>query len=143
MADAVLEVLSEDECLRLLAGAKYGRVAVVVDHERPEMFPVNFVLHGRTVAFATSSPTLLKWAPFGHVAFEADWVDLESHEGWDVLVTGVGADITGSVDELSEVVRSERIDIWAPGPQDRWIAIVEAHFSGRRLYRPAPSPAFG
>ncbi|MGC8627404.1 MAG: pyridoxamine 5'-phosphate oxidase family protein [Acidimicrobiales bacterium] len=137
MEETAFEILSEDECLRLLTGAKYGRVAVVVDHERPEIFPVNFVLHQRTVAFLTSSPILLSWAPLGKIAFEADWVDPGSHEGWDVVVSGVGADITDSVDDLSQLVRAGSFEIWAPGPKDRCIAIIEPHFCGRRLYRPS------
>jgi nitroimidazol reductase NimA-like FMN-containing flavoprotein (pyridoxamine 5'-phosphate oxidase superfamily) len=143
MGETAFEILSEDECLRLLTGAQYGRVAVVVNRDRPEIFPINFILHQRTVAFLTSSPVLLSWAPLGKVAFEADWVDPDSHEGWDVVVTGVGADITDSVDNLSQLVRTGSFEIWAPGPKDRWIAIVEPYFSGRRLYRPTPSPAFG
>jgi hypothetical protein len=143
MAETTLEVLREDECLSLLAKANYGRIAVVVDQARPEIFPVNFVLHERTVAFATSSPLLLTWAPLGKIAFEADWVDPSSHEGWDVVVSGVGADITDSVDDLSRLVRADQIDIWAPGANDRWIAILKPRFAGRRLYRPAPSPTFG
>ncbi len=143
MADTTLEVLGEDECLSLLAQAQYGRVAVVVDQARPEILPVNFVVHQRTVAFATSSPLLLTWAPLGNIAFEADWVDLSSHEGWDVVVSGVGADITDSLDNLSQLVREDQIDIWAPGANDRWIAILKPSFAGRRLYRPAASPTFG
>jgi len=136
MADAILEDLSSEECLALLRQARYGRVAVVVDRERPEIFPVNFVLHEQTLAFVTDSPVLLAWAPLGHVAFEADWVDPVTHEGWDVLVTGVGADITDTVDDLSLQARADRIESWAPGLKDHWIAIVRPHFSGRRLRRP-------
>ena len=142
MIETVLERLSEEECLQLLKSAEYGRVAVVADHERPEIFPVNFVLHEKTVAFVTGSPLLQAWAPLGKVAFEADWIDPSSHEGWDVVVTGVGADITDAVDELSRSARSDRIETWAPGRKDRWISIVNPHFEGRRLYRPAPAPVF-
>jgi hypothetical protein len=142
VTELVLETLSEEECLQLLKGAKYGRVAVVVDHERPQILPVNFVLHGRTVAFVTGSPLLQTWAPLGNVAFEADWVDPTSHEGWDVVVSGVGADITDAVDDLSLKARSGSIETWAPGHKDRWIAIVSPHFAGRRLYNPAPAPVF-
>ena len=115
MIETVLERLSEEECLQLLKSAEYGRVAVVADHERPEIFPVNFVLHEKTVAFVTGSPLLQAWAPLGKVAFEADWIDPNSHEGWDVVVTGVGADITDAVDELSRSTRADHIETWAPG----------------------------
>jgi nitroimidazol reductase NimA-like FMN-containing flavoprotein (pyridoxamine 5'-phosphate oxidase superfamily) len=142
MSEAALESLTEQECLDLLRGARYGRVAVVSAGGRPEIFPVNFVLHERTVVFLTGSAVLQRWAPLGHVAFEADSIDLHTHEGWDVVVNGEGADITDSVDTNSLLARHDRIEHWAPGHKDHWISIVGARFSGRRLYTPAPSPEF-
>jgi uncharacterized protein len=141
MLDAALEKMGEEECLTLLKRVRYGRVAVVTAEGRPEIFPVNFTVHRRTVVFLTGSAVLQDRAPLGHVAFEADQIDA-SHEGWDVVVSGEGADITDSVDDLSMLARSERIDIWAPGKKDRWISIVNPHFNGRRLYTPAPAPTF-
>lgn len=142
MTDAALESLNEEECLALLKGVHYGRVAVVTDQGRPEIFPVNFVLHDRTVVFVTASAVLLSWAPLGHVAFEADSIDSASQEGWDVVVSGEGADITDAVDHLSLLARSDRVEQWAPGKKDHWISIVNPHFHGRRLYKPAPAPTF-
>lgn len=135
-----LQSLSEQECLALLKGVKYGRVAVVTDEGRPEIFLVNFAVHGRTVVFVTGSAVIQARAPLGHVAFEADYIDTSTHEGWDVVVSGEGADITGSVDTQSLVARSDRIEVWAPGPKEHWISIVNPHFGGRRL-RASASPA--
>lgn len=135
-----IEPLTEEECLSCLGQVAYGRVAVVTDDGRPEIRPVNFVVHGKTVVFATASPVLLARAPLGHVAFEADRIDESTHEGWDVMVSGEGAEITDSVDEVSRVARSHPIEHWAPGDMDRWISIVNPRFSGRRLYVPSPSP---
>jgi uncharacterized protein len=140
MSGPVLESLSEQECLALLKGVKYGRVAVVTHEGRPEIFPVNFTLHGRTVVFITGSAVMQARAPLGHVAFEVDDIDASTHEGWDVVVSGEGADITGSVDVQSLIARSERIDAWAPGPKENWISIVNPHFRGRRL-KASPVPA--
>ena len=78
MVDAALESMDEEECLALLKQVKYGRVAVVTAEGRPEIFPVNFALHGRTVVFITGSATVQARAPLGHVAFEADQVDAGS-----------------------------------------------------------------
>ncbi|HUB69803.1 MAG TPA: pyridoxamine 5'-phosphate oxidase family protein [Acidimicrobiales bacterium] len=142
MTDAALEALTEEECLEHLKQVKYGRVAVVTDDGRPEIFPVNFALHGRTVVFVTGSATMTARAPLGHVAFEADRIDAASHEGWDVVVSGEGADITDSVDQLSLIARSERVEQWAPGKKEHWISIVNPTFHGRRLYVPAASPNF-
>jgi hypothetical protein len=142
MSDAELESLSEEECLALLTHVQYGRVAVVTAEGRPEIFPVNFVLHQRTVVILTGSAVLQLWAPLGHVAFEADSIDPATQEGWDVVVTGEGADISDAVDHLSLLARADRIEEWAPGKKDHWISIVNPRFSGRRLYKPAPAPTF-
>ena len=142
MSDAALESLTEDECLAMLQRTKYGRVAVVNDQGRPEIFPVNFVLRGRTVAFSTASVVLQSRAPLGHVAFEADVIDPTTHEGWDVVVSGEGADITEAVDQASLLTRSEPVEHWAPGTKDHWISIVNPRFTGRRLYKPVPTTTF-
>jgi nitroimidazol reductase NimA-like FMN-containing flavoprotein (pyridoxamine 5'-phosphate oxidase superfamily) len=142
MSDAALESLTEDECLVMLQRTKYGRVAVVNDQGRPEIFPVNFVLHDRTVAFATASEVLQSWAPLGHVAFEADIIDPTTREGWDVVVAGEGADITDALDQASLDTRSDSLEHWAPGNKDRWISIVNPRFTGRRLYKPVPTTTF-
>jgi nitroimidazol reductase NimA-like FMN-containing flavoprotein (pyridoxamine 5'-phosphate oxidase superfamily) len=142
MLDTALESLSEQECLSLLREVKFGRVAVVTDEGRPEIFPVNFVLHDRTVVFVTGSAVLQARAPLGHVAFEADCVDASTHEGWDVVVSGEGADITGAVDTQSLLARSDRVEQWAPVHRDRWISVINARFTGRRLYTTAASPTF-
>lgn len=126
-----------------LRSVHYGRVAVVTGEGRPVIFPVNFVLHKKTVVFVTESSTLIRWAPFGHVAFEADHIDPVSHEGWDVLVQGEGAEITDAVDQFSSLARAERIDEWAPGAKGHWISITNPVFNGRRLYKPSPAPIFG
>ena len=101
MSGPVVESLNEQECLALLKGVKYGRVAVVTREGRPEIFPVNFALHGRTLVFITGSAVIRARAPLGHVPFEADDIDASTREGWDVVVSGEGADITGSVDAQS------------------------------------------
>jgi hypothetical protein len=142
MPETMLEPLDEDQCLKLLSTTRLGRVAVVTEHGRPEIFPVNFALHDRTVVFVTGSAVMQAWAPLGHVAFEVDHIDPGTHEGWDVVVRGEGADITDSLDAESLLTRHDRIEQWAPGTHDRWISIVNPSFTGRRLYVPAASPTF-
>lgn len=142
MSDAALESLSKEECLALLKGAKYGRVAVVTSDGRPEILPVNYVVRNGTVVFVTGSAVLQARAPLGHIAFEVDIVDPSSHEGWDVVVSGEGAEITDAVDRSSLLARSDRVEKWAPGKKEHWMSIVNPRFSGRRLYVPAPAPSF-
>lgn len=142
MSDSRLEALGKDECLALLSRAKYGRVAVVTSDGRPEIFPVNYVVRNGTIVFVTGSAVLQARAPLGHIAFEVDIVDPSSHEGWDVVVSGEGAEITDAVDSRSLLARSDRVEEWAPGNKEHWISIVGPHFSGRRLYVPAPALTF-
>ena len=58
MWDSALESLGEEECLALLKQVEFGRVVVVTAEGRPEIFPVNFIVHGRTVVFTTASSVL-------------------------------------------------------------------------------------
>lgn len=142
MSESALEPLDEQECLARLQQVRYGRLAVVTAAGRPEIFPVNFGLRGRSVVIVTGSRVIRERAPLGHVVFEADHVDAITHEGWDVVVSGEGADITDSLDGGSVVARAGEFEHWAPGVKNHWISIVNPSFSGRRLYVPAPSPAF-
>lgn len=142
MSDAALEAIDENECLELLKRVEYGRVAVVTADGRPQIFPVNFAVHGHSVVFVTGSAVMQAWAPLGHLAFEADYVDPATHEGWDVVVSGEGADITDSRDTLSLAVRGSAIKSWAPGRKDHWISVLNPHFSGRRLYTPIARTAY-
>lgn len=142
MLDAALENMTEEECLVCLKEVRFGRVAVVTAEGRPEIFPVNFAVQGRTVVMVTASSVLIERAPLGHVAFEADHIDVESRQGWDVVVSGEGADITGTIDVTSLRARHEGVDNWAPGVKDFWISVLNPRFSGRRLYIPAPPPSY-
>ncbi len=127
-----LDEIPEDECVALLLGKDYGRIAVV-NEGHPEIFPVNYVLNGRTVAFRTAQGTKLHWADLGHVAFEAEEVDESSGTGWSVEVRGIGRDITDATDALSEHVRALPLDPWAPGERSNWVLIANPEFTGRRL----------
>jgi hypothetical protein len=92
--------------------------------------------------FVTGSAVLQARAPLGHVAFEVDVIDTSNREGWDVVVSGEGSEITDAVDHSSVLGRAARVEEWAPGKKEHWISIVNPRFSGRRLYVPAPAPTF-
>lgn len=133
--DGHLEELGEEECLRLLESGTYGRVAVVHDG-RPDIFPVNYVLEGTTVAFRTGPGTKLAAASMGPVAFEVEQVDPATRTGWVVVVHGVGREITSAIDPGSARVRAHPLQPWPEGPHDHWVAISSPRFSGRRLSAP-------
>jgi len=130
-----LEEIGEEECLGLLAGKVVGRL-VVVRQGQPLAFPMNYVLDGRTVAVRTDPGTKLDAATLGRVAFEVDDIDPVSHEGWSVLVQGVGRDVTDGVDEWSSRIRASGITPWVEGERRHWIAVAATTISGRRIRRP-------
>jgi nitroimidazol reductase NimA-like FMN-containing flavoprotein (pyridoxamine 5'-phosphate oxidase superfamily) len=124
--------LSRSECLDLLATTTVGRVALMVD-QRPQIFPVNYVLDGDTVLFRTAEGTILSHAGLSSVAFEVDRIDESHHTGWSVLVHGRADNITDAVDATSERLRQRSLTTWAPGRRDQWFAIRPQDITGRRL----------
>jgi hypothetical protein len=130
--ELVMEVLSQAECLELLAGRHFGRLGVVADGW-PIMFPVNYIFQDGQVAVRTDPGTKLTAAAQGRVAFEVDEIDESSHTGWSVLVTGVGYEVTDALDATSVATRRFPVDTWAPGQKSHWIRIESGHVSGRRL----------
>jgi len=132
----MVEELSEDECLELLGTNSVGRVAVVRNGQ-PLIFPVNYVLEGRGVAFRTDPGTKLTWATVGRLAFEIDSTDPLHREGWSVLVQGIGREITDAVDPWSKRILARSLVPWAGGEKDHWVVISSPVFTGRRIvHRP-------
>src|SRR4051812_25913085 len=67
-----LETLPDEECRRLLAAGKVGRVSVTSD-ALPVIAPVNYVLDGNTIVFRTRHDGMLARAcQDAVIAFEID-----------------------------------------------------------------------
>ena len=123
--------LTKTECFELLANEHLGRVAVV-DDRGPVVFPVNFVLDRRTVVFRTEQGTKLHAAGRGsRVCFEVDRADAAAHTGWSVIVRGEITEVTDRA-EL-ERLRELPLQAWAPGVRDRYVRILPAVLTGRRI----------
>jgi nucleotide-binding universal stress UspA family protein len=135
---AVLEEIPEEECLALLNGREVGRL-VVVEDGRPLVFPVNYTVDGRTVAVRTDPGAKLAWATLGPVAVEIDDIDVATHEGWSVVVRGVGRDITDGVDAWSGEVRARPPEPWVEGEKEHWIAVASPVITGRRIRHATPT----
>jgi len=129
---AGLEPIAEQECLYLLGQRRLGRVAIDVDG-RPQIFPVNYALSGRVVAFRTAPGTKLANAPMSHVAFEIDDYDSRNGVGWSVMVKGVAYEITDALDRDSVEARRQLVLPMAPGQRDHWVAIRPDEITGRRF----------
>jgi hypothetical protein len=131
-----LEVLDEAECLRLLATTSMGRVAIT-SGSLPVILPVNYLVVDRTVYFRTGRGSKLDAATTNAVvAFEVDDFDLLSHTGWSVNVIGVARDLGTSPGGLA--VDTSHIPRWAPGDEDRVVAVQAEMVSGRRLRHDLP-----
>ena len=123
--------LTKAECFELLANEHLGRVAVV-DDRGPVVFPVNFVLDRHTVVFRTEQGTKLHAAGRGsRVCFEVDRADAAAHTGWSVIVRGEITEVTDRA-EL-ERLRGLPLQAWAPGVRDRYVRILPAGLTGRRI----------
>ena len=129
-----LEVLSREECLRLLAGSVVGRV-VVTDRALPAAFPVNFTLFDDDVVFLSSDGSKLEAVTTGQVvAFEVDEIDPRSQTGWSVLIQGWA----GLIEDPAELERARALGLqpWAPRLPGQFVRIRSELVSGRRLLPP-------
>ncbi len=126
--------IGKADCFRLLAGQRLGRIAVV-DDLGPVLFPVNYLLDRHMVVIRTSEGTKLQAAAGGHkVAFEVDGTDELTSTGWSVVVRGEATEVTG--DTELERLRSLPLIPWAPGDRTRYLRILPAAVTGRRILAP-------
>ncbi len=122
--------LDRQECLRLLSGARVGRV-VHTDRALPACTPVAFRVVGREVVFRTAAGSRLAAATSDAVvAFEADEVDVDRGTGWSVLVTGVAS----AVRDVSTLVRLEQLGLvpWDSAESGGWVHLAIADVTGSR-----------
>ncbi|HYW24303.1 MAG TPA: pyridoxamine 5'-phosphate oxidase family protein [Terriglobales bacterium] len=129
---AEIEVLSEEECMRLLLSRRVGRVAVT-DGDQPLIFPVNYAADERAVVFRTAPGMKLSQARMALVAFEIDEIDTAAGTAWSVMVQGVAYEITDTLDSLSEQLRTLVVEPMAPGEHQNWVAVMRHEISGRRF----------
>ena len=126
-----LEVLDREECLRLLATATLGRLAITAG-ALPVVLPVNFCLVGDRILFRTVAGSRLDAATRDAVvAFEVDDIERRSGTGWSVMVTGVAGPAADLV-RLAELAGAD-IPRWAPFGRERIIEVTTEMISGRRF----------
>ncbi|HLU41210.1 MAG TPA: pyridoxamine 5'-phosphate oxidase family protein [Microthrixaceae bacterium] len=129
-----LQILDEDECWQLLESHHIGRLGVAINN-KPEIYPVNYVVDGRTIVFRTAEGTKFAAAVLGTaVAFEIDAADPLFHTGWSVMVRGNAAEI----ERLEDLVAAERLPLtpWSSGPKTRYVRITPTAVTGRRIVHP-------
>ena len=128
-----MEHLSPQECWALLAEAPIGRVGVLVD-SAPEIFPINYAIDGETLVFRTDPGTKLRALDRSpSVCFEVDGVDIDTREGWSVLLKGRAVELTLAADLVTAAELPLRF--WGSGDKFHWIRIVPTEVTGRRIVR--------
>ena len=134
--------LTKSECFDLLARELLGRVAFV-DERGPIVLPVNFVLDRHMVVFRAEEGAKLDAASRGsRVAFEVDGIEAATHTGWSVVVRGEAVEVT----DPAELARLRELPLhpWAPGAKGRYVRILPATLTGRRISVPdGPSTRSG
>ena len=128
-----LDTLSQDECYDLLARNTMGRVAVVAEGQ-PLIFPVNYSLGDRVIAFRTAPGTKLTRSDNQPVAFEIDGYDASAEVWWSVLVQGVAYEMTRAMDRQSTLARQLPVRPLAPGEREHWVGIHPTRITGRRFH---------
>jgi uncharacterized protein len=133
MTQRELDNLSPDECFRLLAAARVGRL-VYHDDLGPLAVPVNYALAGRDIVFRVEGGAKQMAMQQPMLAFEVDHVDEDQQSGWSVLVRGVGAEVDMErVPALLRTMDRHFPKPWAVGIHNVWLQIVPHTVTGRRL----------
>jgi uncharacterized protein len=132
------EILDRDECLRLLATRRLGRMAVGVEGWSPLIGPVNcrFDPSAQAVVFRSGEGTKLTGLLRAHaVSFEVDDVDEAARTGWSVIVAGRAEEVVRPGDLAH--VETLGLDPWVPGDLPHWFRVRTEMVSGRRIARAA------
>ena len=127
---AGLQVLSREQCLRLLSSTPIGRI-VFTDRALPAVQPDTFCLDGQSIVIRTSAGSKLASATRDTVvAFEIDGFDSQSSTGWSVTVVGRAR----AVHDLTEIARLAELPLapWTTNGRDHFVVIGTEEISGRR-----------
>jgi nitroimidazol reductase NimA-like FMN-containing flavoprotein (pyridoxamine 5'-phosphate oxidase superfamily) len=120
---AGLDLLEDRECLRLLETVPVGRI-VFTRGGLPAVWVVGFRVDEDTIVFVADDEGegILAALRGDVVAFEADYLDADQHEGWTVTAVG----------HLSVVPPDEALAL-APAEAGRLIRLGVESLSGHRL----------
>jgi nitroimidazol reductase NimA-like FMN-containing flavoprotein (pyridoxamine 5'-phosphate oxidase superfamily) len=124
--------LDASRCWSLLRDADVGRLAVAIN-ERPDIFPVNFVVDHGSVVFRTAEGTKLAAAVLGRaVAFEVDGYDAGSGEAWSVVLKGRASEIQ----RMQELFDAAELPLfpWHAAPKPRFVRVEPDELTGRRFH---------
>ncbi|MDT0169500.1 pyridoxamine 5'-phosphate oxidase family protein [Pseudarthrobacter sp. BRE9] len=126
-----IENLSFDDCWDLLEGDTLGRLAIVVDGH-PEIFPVNYVVHLRSILFRTAPGSKLWGARMERpAALEIDGYDPANELAWSVVVRGDTEIVEDQA--VKDAVDSLGLEPWQPGEKANYVRLNAKALTGRRF----------
>jgi nitroimidazol reductase NimA-like FMN-containing flavoprotein (pyridoxamine 5'-phosphate oxidase superfamily) len=136
----VLEPLDERECLQLIGAGRLGRLAYT-GRFGPTVLPVLYKLYEGSVVFHTFQETFteedlrtgIAYAEY-QVAFEIDQWDLETLEGWSVVVVGSAHHVDTEAERASII--SAGADPWPEAESEHLVRVQPIRIAGRRRHRP-------
>ncbi|NUT70351.1 pyridoxamine 5'-phosphate oxidase family protein [Pseudarthrobacter sp. C4D7] len=126
-----IENLSFDDCWELLDNDTVGRLAIVVDGH-PEIFPVNYAVHQRSIVFRTGPGSKLWDARMERsAALEIDGYDAASEQAWSVVARGE----TGIIEDqaVKDAVDELGLEPWQPGEKANYVRLGAKALTGRRF----------
>jgi uncharacterized protein len=124
--------LTEEHCWAHLQAHQLGRLAIVTGG-RPQIFPVNYAIGGKSIVFRTAPGSKLAHGPGSFACFEIDGYDQHAREGWSVTAIGPLEEITDAEDARSRSLRQLRVDPLAPGARLHWVALHAEQVTGRHF----------
>lgn len=133
--DKAIDSLTSAQCLSLLAGQHFGRLAFIdTVGVLPLITPVNYLLDEGSVVFRTDPGSKFTAAILGApVAFEIDGLDQHNRVGWSVVVRGHAHQITDTT-ELARL-RETPLVPWGPGAKPHYVRVVARQVTGRKISR--------
>jgi nitroimidazol reductase NimA-like FMN-containing flavoprotein (pyridoxamine 5'-phosphate oxidase superfamily) len=134
---ALLEELTNDECMRLIEQAEVGRIGFTGRYG-PVVLPVNYkVVDGaivfRTEEYGTVAEDLRTGIPNAEyrVAFEVDDMDPATRTGWSVMLQGAAHHVDDESERAS--LLAVGVEPWAGGDRTLFMRITPARVTGRRI----------
>ena len=137
---AIVEMLDESECLRLVSTQVIGRLAFVGSFDLTVQ-PVNYRLADGAILFRTARDSLtgedlrtgIEHAEY-KVAFEVDSFDDQALEGWSVLIQGPAHHLDSAPER--EKALTAGVESWPGGEKEHFIKITPVRITGRRVRQP-------
>jgi nitroimidazol reductase NimA-like FMN-containing flavoprotein (pyridoxamine 5'-phosphate oxidase superfamily) len=129
--------MSPAECRLRLESQSGGIGRLAFNTETgPTIYPVNFTVDGHAIVFRTSPLTGLGALGWGvDVAFEVDHVDVETRDGWSVVVRGFAEVVDNPAEEDRLRSLRRRPEPWAEGGRPMHVRIPWREITGRVVGR--------